>query len=262
MAPGIAFFTVKEVLDMFIRFLIATCVLFYAVVSADAQINNPYNPYGIRSGAGTPQQRQQQLQQQQMQQTMPIDVSGTIEAIAAGRIQILADSGENLIIALSPKTKVQVSGEASADFLRPGIFVQLKADVDKRGVAADKVEELTIVTPSQQKMPGVIHQPGGEGVNPDGFPAGKAAASGSATVWGKVESYKKNKLQIQVDKGKVLLELSDNPKISLDLTDYTMARKGDKIKAQCLKIAGATGPLQAMQVKIELAGPLGEKKKK
>ena len=246
---------------MFIRFLIAMYVLFYAVVSADAQITR--YPYGVNPSPGTAQQRQQQLQQQQMQQAMTtFDVSGTIEAIAAGRIQVLSDSNENWMIALTPKTKVQVSGEASADFLRPGMFVQLKAEVDKRGVAADKIEELTIITPSQQKTPGVFHQPGGEGVNPDGFPAGKAAASGSATVRGKIASYKKNKLQIQVDKGTVLCELSENPKISLDLTDYSMARKGDKIKAQCLKMAGAAGPVQAMQVKIELAGPLGEKKKK
>ena len=249
---------------MFIRFLIAICVLFYAVVSTDAQIpNNPYNPYGVRPGAGTPQQRQQQLQQQQLQQAMTtVNVSGTIEAIAAGRIQILTDSGENGIIALSPKTNVQVTGEAGADILRPGMFVQLRAEVDKRGVAADKIDELTIVTQSQQKAPGVFHQPGGEGVNPDGFPAGKAAAGGSSTVRGKITSFKKNKLQIQVDKGMVICELSDNPKISLDLADYSIARKGDKIKAQCLKMAGATGPVQAMQVKIDLAGPLGEKKKK
>ena len=60
----------------------------------------------------------------------------------------------------------------------------------------------------------------------------------------------------------VICELSDNPKIHLDLADYTMARKGDKIKVQGLKMAGAAGAVQAMQVKIELAGPLGEKKKK
>jgi hypothetical protein len=257
------FFTVKEVLAMSIRFLIAMCVLFYAVVSTDAQIpNNPYNPYGVRSGAVTPQQRQQQQQQQQMQQSMPIDFSGTIEAVAVGRIQVLSDSNQLWIIAVTQKTNVQVTGEASADILRPGMFVQLRADVDKRGVAADKIGELTIFTPSQQKAPGVIHQPGGEGLNPDGFPAGKAAAGGSSTVRGKITSYKKNKLQIQVDKGMVICELSDNPKIHLDLADYSLARKGDKIKAQCLKMAGSTGPVQAMQVKIDLAGPTGEKKKK
>jgi hypothetical protein len=252
---------------MFIRFLIAMCVLFYAVVSTDAQIpNNPYNPYGARQGAGTPQQRQQQLQQQQQQQLQQalttVDVSGTIEAMTAGRIQILANSGEYWVITLSPKTNVQFTGEAGADILRPGMFVQLKAELDKRGVAADKIGELTILTPSQQKAPGVFHQPGAEGLNPDGFPAGKSSAGGSSTVRGKIISYKKNKLQIQVDRGTVLCELSENPRIHLDLADFSMARKGDKIKAQCLKMAGATGPVQAMQVKIELAGPMGEKKKK
>lgn len=158
LARNIAFFTVKEVLDMLIRFLIAMYVLFYAVVSADAQI--PGYPYGVKPGAGSiQQQRQQQLQQQQQQAMTTVDVSGTIEAIAMGRIQIITDSNEKWMIALTPKTKVQVTGEANADFLRPGMFVQLKADVDKRGVAADKIDELTIVTPSQEKTPGIFSSP-------------------------------------------------------------------------------------------------------
>ena len=231
---------------MFIRFLIAMYVVFYAVVSTHAQI--PGYPYGVKSRAGTPQQRQQQLQQQQQQAMTTFDISGTIEAIAVGRIQMLADSNENWMIALTPKTKVQVTGEVNVDFLRPGMFVQLKADVDKRGVAAGKVEELTIVTPSQEK--------------PSGFEGGGASATGASNVRGRVASFKKNKLQIKNDKGMVLCELSDNPKIHIDLADYSMARKGDKIKVQGMKMAGVPGPVQAMQVKIELAGPLGEKKKK
>jgi hypothetical protein len=263
-ARSIAFFALKEVRNMFIRFLIAMCVLFCAVVSTDAQIpGNPYNPYGARTGAGTPQQRQQQMQQQQVQQAMAtIDVSGTIEGIAPGRIQVLADSNQMVMIALSPKTKIQVTGEAGAEFLRPGMYVQLKAEVDKRGVVADKIDGLTIITPSPQKLPGIFHQPGAEATTPDGFPAGKAGAGGTSTVRGKIASLKKNKMQIQVDRGTVICELGDNPKITLDLADYSMARQGDKITVQGLRMAGASGPLQAMQVKIELAGPLGEKKKK
>ena len=57
---------------------------------------------------------------------------------------------------------MQVTGEANVDFLRPGMFVQLKADVDKRGVAAGKIEELTIVTPSQEKPQGINGRPAGE----------------------------------------------------------------------------------------------------
>ncbi|MGD0382576.1 MAG: hypothetical protein ABSA77_03575 [Thermoguttaceae bacterium] len=225
---------------MSIRFLMAIYVLFYAVVSAEAQVIG--YPYGVKSS----QQRQQQLQQQQAM-TM-LDISGTIEALATGRIQMRTDSNEKWMIVLNPQTKVQVTGEVGTDFLRPGLFVQLKADVDKRGVAADKIEELTIVTPPQEKSRGL------EG--------GKASATGPSTVQGRVVSFKKNKLQIKIDKATVLCELSDNPKIHVDLADYSMARKGDKIKVQGMKATGTTGLLQAAQVKIELAEPLGEKKKK
>ncbi|MGD0654328.1 MAG: hypothetical protein ABSA16_08305 [Thermoguttaceae bacterium] len=232
---------------MSIRFLMAIYVLFYAVVSADAQVTR--YPYSLKSSASTAQQRQQQLQQQQQQQAMTmLDVSGTIEALATGRIQMRTDSNERWIIVLNQQTKVQVAGEVGADFLRPGLFVQLKADVDKRGVAADKIEQLTIVTPSQEK--------------PSGLEGGRASATGPSNVQGRVVSFKKNKLQIKIDKATVLCELSDNPKILVDLADYSMARKGDRIKVQGMKTTGTNGMLQAAQVKIELAEPLGEKKKK
>jgi hypothetical protein len=242
---------------MSIRFLMAIYVLFYAVVSADAQIIG--YPYGVKSNAGTAQQRQQQQQQQAM--TM-LDVSGRIEALAAGRIQMRTDSNEKWMIVLNPQTKVQVTGEVGADFLRPGLFVQFKADVDKRGVAADKIEELTIVTPSQEKSSGNFSRPAGPGQKPDGFEGGGASATGSSNVQGRIISFKKNKLQIKIDKVTVLCELSDNPKILVDLADYSMARRGDRIKVQGMKTTGTNGLLQAAQVKIELAEPLGEKKKK
>ncbi|MGD0519541.1 MAG: hypothetical protein ABSA26_18560 [Thermoguttaceae bacterium] len=242
---------------MSIRFLMAIYVLFYAVSSADAQVIG--YPYGLKSSAGTAQQRQQQLQQQQQAMTM-LDVSGTIEALAAGRIQMRTNSNEQWMIVLNQQTKVQVTGEVGADFLRPGLFVQLKADVDKRGVAADKIEQLTIVTPSQEKTSGNFSHPAGPGQKPDGFEGG--GASGFSTVQGRIISFKKNKLQLKIDKGTVLCELSDNPKIHIDLADYSMARKGDRIKVQGMKTTGANGMIQAAQVKIELAEQLGEKKKK
>ena len=97
---------------------------------------------------------------------------------------------------------------------------------------------------------------------PDGFDIGKAAPNGSSNLLGRIASFKKNKLQLQLDKGTVICELSENPKIFLDVADYSMVRKGDKIKVQGMRMAGIAGPVQAIHVKIELAGPLGEKKKK
>ena len=88
---------------MFVRFLIALYVLFYAVVSAQAQI--PGYPYGVKSSANAARQRQQQMQQQQQQAMTAVDASGTIEAIAVGRIQILADSNERMDYRLDAENK-------------------------------------------------------------------------------------------------------------------------------------------------------------
>ena len=92
----------------------------------------------------------------QMQQIQPVEITGTVEAAAMNRLQVLDDSQQTWMVAVPPKAKVQVTGMAKKDFLRPGVFVELKAEVDNRGTIKEKVAELTIVMPTQDKPVGVF----------------------------------------------------------------------------------------------------------
>jgi hypothetical protein len=250
----------KKAFDMVIRFLTATYVLYCIVYSAGAQVTD--NSYGANPSSNPNLQRRQLLQQRQQPAVTAINLSGTIEAVATGRIQFRTDSNEKWMAVLNPQTKIQVTGEAGADFLRPGMYVRFTADVDKRGAAAERVEELTVFTPEQKNAGGNFSRPAREGAKPEGLDAGRPSAIGPNTVQGKITSFKKNKLQIKLDKGTALYELSDNPKIRLDLADYSWARRGDKIQVQGMKTTGVNGLVQAAQVNIQLAEQLGEKKKK
>jgi hypothetical protein len=234
---------------MSIRPLITSCLLLSAVYSAHAQTIR--TPYGMTPARGNAQQQQA---------FEKFEGAGTITALGQGKIQVLTDSNQMWVVAVSSKTRVQVTGQASADILRPGMFVQFIAAIDKRGVAADKVAELTVITPSQERLPGIAFRPGADAAKPDGSDPGKSAGSPS-TVRGRIAAFKKNTMQVQVDKGSVICELSDNPKVTLDVADLSLVRKGDKIKVQGMKQIGVAGPLQATQVRIELAEPPGEKKK-
>ena len=225
---------------MFARSIIAVNIIFLAAFSAHAQ--GTRTPYGVKPGRGNAQQVPMEK----------LNISGTIEAIAVGRIQVTDSSNEKWMIGLTPKTKIQVVGEAGVEFLHPGLFVQFKTELDKRLAAANPIDELTIVTPSQEKLPGVF--PIGENKSDEG--RNKTPAAGPCNVVGRITALKNNKLQINVGNGTVLCELSDNAKIRLDVADYTMVRKGDKINVAGLKIIGVPGQIQALQVKIDLAETL------
>jgi hypothetical protein len=228
-------------------------VFFLAVFPAHAQ-----NAQGIRNPYGIKQDRN--IQQNQIIENF--NGTGTIEAVATGKIQMVTDLNERWLIGIQPQTQVHVTGNMNADFLCPGMFVQFKADVDKRGIVSGKVEQLAVITPSQDKPSGIVPQPGASIAGHEGSDDDKTRAAVPSTVRGQISKYQKNKLHIKVDKKTLICDLSNNAKISVDLDDYSLARRGDKIKVQGMKMGGVAGSVQAMQVKIDLIElPVATKKK-
>ncbi len=131
----------------------------------------------------TPAQRRmmQAMQRQNMQQGMqrgmpgmqgaPFEASGTIEAIGAGRVKITDANGTERIIQFNRQTAIKTTGEATTEFLRPGLCVEFKAEVDAKGNVSGKVEELSVVTVTKERMPGIF---------PEGGEPGKPALGGGA----------------------------------------------------------------------------------
>jgi len=224
---------------MLIRALTTIFVLFSALAVADAQIYGPSR--AVKPGKG--------FQQQILE---PFQALGTIEAIAPGKILILTQFNENWMIWLQPQTKLITVGEAKAEFLYAGLFVQFKAELDRHRNVTRSIEELTVITPSQEKTPGIYPL---EDAKADS-PGRKTSAAGPCMIIGRISALRNDKLQIQVPQGTQLCQLSENAKIRLEVADYSMARKGDKISVMGLKMRGAAGQVQAVQVKIELAETL------
>jgi hypothetical protein len=226
-------------------------------------------------------------------QTEPADIKGTVEGVMRGRIGLLDGTKQPWIVAVPNNAKVHVTGTAKADFLRPGIFVEFKGEIDNRGTVKEKVAELTIVTPTQEKPIGVFpddskasdakpgEDKGGFGAGAGGPGGGKVSGkaggkaggkrgglaggtpdSGACRVVGCVTNYKDNKLGINAGRGIVQIELADEPAIKVESADYTLACKGDKISIKGEMLRGSAGLAQAKEVKIELAEPLSLIKKK
>ena len=83
---------------------------------------------------------------------VPVDTSGTIEAIGRGLIGIKSLAGQPYMLKIADRAKVQITGTAKKDVLGPGSFISFFAEVDKRrSEVQDKIGELIIFTPSPQR---------------------------------------------------------------------------------------------------------------
>jgi len=204
---------------------------------------------------------------------------GTIQAVTRGRIQMATDSpdaAKSWTVMVDPKAVVHVTGTAEPDFLRAGLSVRFTAELDKGGVAKEKVQQLTIFTPSPENPPGVRPEgesPAGDkpaeggrrrGSGADNGPAaGKALASGVYTVAGRITSFRKGRLTVNAGRSTVRADVADDVKIDVDFADYSVAKPGDKISVtKGTTFAGRPGLAQARELTIQLSEPLALAKKK
>src|SRR5690349_970389 len=103
--------------------------------------------------AQTPQQWQAQLARLRQQQQAPdikwenTAVSGNIKAMQGSMLQVAANGGENWLMQVEARPQdIVFQGPADPAFVKVGMLVEFKAKVNRRGVAADPVQELTIFT--------------------------------------------------------------------------------------------------------------------
>jgi len=210
-----------------------------------------------------------------------VDASGTIEAVAPGLIQIKSIAGELWLVRLTRETTVQVTGEAKADVVTVGSFVSFVADVDKRrSQVQEKVDKLTLFTPSPERQFGAFPDQGGLGADAGSGPFGADPFGGKPRVaqqpradkdtgppverfeiTGRISGIKKNgKIFVYAPntyfKPAVEFELAEDPEIQLDLsglTMYTLAKPGDKVQARGRQVG--QNMVQATDLTIELAEP-------
>lgn len=124
---------------MFVRFplfsFLAIAVSLLMALPADAQINNRRNPNG-----------------QQMQK---IKTSGTLVSATANQIQLSTSTNETKYVMVGPNTTVSITGTAEPEYLKSGVCVEFVAEVAKGGAVKEKIDHLTIVTPTTDRAVGL-----------------------------------------------------------------------------------------------------------
>jgi hypothetical protein len=233
---------------MLTRYLITSVIFFSGVFSAQAQqVNRSPSPYDWKL-----QQKLQQKQQQQQQILEPYSGTGTIEAIGPNKIQMVTQSNGTWMIFLQPTTIVTTVGQAKLEYLHAGLYVEFRAELDQRRQVMNTINELTVISQSGDKQPG-IYLDGAEKAN---LHTSKNMGAGPCTVIGRVSVVHNNNLQVQAGHVSLSCELAENARVHLEISDLSMARKGDRISVTGMKNRGLAGQVQAKEVKVDLAETL------
>lgn len=192
-----------------------------------------------------------------------VEADGTIALVSPMGVRITTSTNQVWLFRVNPKTEVQVTGTAEADFLRPGLFIEFTAEVDRKGTATGEVTELTIFAPTMQKFPGLFPA-GGFTPQPDPTAKPDPKAPTSYKVMGQITAIKKEQITVNAGRGTVRFDLAADPKIGVEIADPKVAlslmHQGDKIKVRGTSTQDGFG--EAQQMEVELAQPLSGAKKK
>ncbi|MGW8256848.1 MAG: hypothetical protein ACWGMZ_05125 [Thermoguttaceae bacterium] len=222
------------------KLLIACLVLASCTVTADAQV--PRMPYGHRSKKNA--HSQQYLEK--------FAVAGTIEGLQPGKILMRDNANANFLIFLNPQTALVTTGNVQESFLRADLFVRFEAEIDRHRNVTRPIDRLALISPSRENVPGIY--PAAK--EREGAHLGKIFQAGHCIIVGKITSMQNKKLQVNTGHGTVNCELSESPKIVLQVNDYSMARKGDKIQVEGERKRTMPRQIKAARVRIELAQTL------
>jgi hypothetical protein len=202
--------------------------------------------------------------QQKQPQREHVRCEGKIKAMARGLIHVVGEDGQQWLVTVEAKPQdISFQATSTPAFLRPGMLVQFKATLDKKGEAAGPITEIKVIAPRAGVQLG-LQQEGG-------FTGGELFASDDASsdkkkkrivenkqyqVSGMLKGIKDRKLQVAASGGIVRGELAENCGVSIDISDYSLAREGDPITLQGWHIAGKPDQIHATNLVITAEKPL------
>ena len=160
-----------------------------------------------------------------------LQTKGEIVAVKAPFLRMKNVSGKNWVIkveALPPN--IVYRGPADAGYLKPGMLVRFSTQLDRAGRATAPLSEVFVFSPRP-------------GYHIGTFPE----ADGNMLVAGKVITLKEGKMRVLAGR-RVTAELAPDVSVMLDLTNFTLARPGDKIEVKGYFYEGGKGIAQHLRI--------------
>ncbi|WP_145083592.1 hypothetical protein [Anatilimnocola aggregata] len=239
---------------------------------------------GLVSGATfsqTPQQWQQQLQRLRQQGQQPniqwenAQLSGLIKGMQGGLVQVAAEGGEQWIVQVEARPQdIVFQGAADPSFVKPGMLVEFKAKVNKKGQAADPVTSLTVITVREGRGVGVIPEGGLSKGEAELFTENKpeekktprkVTEDATYLVAGQVTKLSRTgEMTINCAGTTIKADLDKEAKVAIDVNHLQYAQIGDKVEIRARYPMGqkAAGQGLASQIAVTGSKPLGEPKKR
>lgn len=215
----------------------------------------------LAAGWWHPRRRMPQYQQPTAES---VSLQGTVQSITPTHIEVLVDSSTDGPKKKNPKTPhgtwsvvvphetpIQVSGEATPDYLHHGLMVRFTVEgkeKEKKQEAAETTHELTIVTAASHKA---ISKDSSVSLQP----ANQKQETGR-TVTGQLGHLHNNQWSVIAEGRTWHIELADDVKIKVAFTGSHFVKPGDKISVQGEMIHGKPGTCTANNVQVTLAQPL------
>ncbi|MCS7305733.1 MAG: hypothetical protein NZ602_11590 [Thermoguttaceae bacterium] len=186
-----------------------------------------------------------------------VEVEGSIVGVMPGMVQVKSLTGQPWMFRVSPKAKVEITGNAEKSFLHSGLFVEFKATLEKFHTTS-KVTALTICSPSPQKYPGIFPEGGALQIPEQPTPKGKKkekefSGSGNCHVVGTIVGVKDGQYSLRTPNGLVIFEVDDNAEIKVELTSpqgLLYARTGDQIVIKGVAFREGMGEAREVTVKL------------
>lgn len=177
-----------------------------------------------------------------------IDFAGQVTAVGPGIIGSVNATNEQVVIYISPnpqETRVTIIGEADSTVLKSQTYISFVGTIDEAGKLSAPVGDLMLITPAPLIDPEEI------------------AIGSDTTLMGKLLKVKDNKFEMLAmgkRSKKISGEFVSEPKITLALTDHTIASPGDALVIKGKELE--KNKILAQDVQITLAKPLSTGKKR
>lgn len=210
------------------------------------------------------------LHSQQRGEREPARCAGKLRGMAGGVLHVETEKGERMAVAIDPRAReVSFQGVAGPAFLRPGMLVQFRAPLDKKGEAQEEISEMKVVSQRMGIQVGVQADGGFTGGdlfagNDEDAGKKKRKSRNDTTpyvVTGTLRSIKDGKFYVAAG-ATVKGELSDNCQVSIDITDISLAREGDSVEVDGWRYPNQSAQIYASRLMIVSDKPLGVEEKK
>lgn len=194
---------------------------------------------------------------QPLPNSLSLDDTGTLEGIQGNFIKFRSSKEEPWLLQVVPQTTLTIEGEADADYLRPGLTVELTGEFDKDSALTEPIKEIVVLGGRGKPTLGLFSA---EDETSDAKPV-RNPEPGKYRIRGKIAIVKDGETMIVSGRAKLTGKLDDEVKVKLNLDDAQLAQFGDtmKVKAwyydQTKPFANRPGTALAEEIKISLSEP-------